>query len=341
MISRLDFNGPYQFRCAAELAQSVLEVSARRLFKGPRLPGWNWFVEVVTRMLQKQVASALDFRDIQEARCYLDSMLISSPALAGINIRQIEHEKFRGSWFSRKNAESPVTLLYFHGGGYSFYPRSYANFIAQITLAAKSRTFALDYRLTPEHRFPSQLNDALSAYQWLLDNGADPKRLVIAGDSAGGNLCLALLLAARSAGLRLPALAVALSPPTDFQTERIGNDQFDWINKRALLQWRDWFCDPEQRCDPLVSPVQADLRGLPPVYIQAGRGEALFETIEDFASYAKRQGADATLESWEDMNHNFQVFGPDAPQSVEALNRISEVIAQRVGSRKNEERVAC
>ena len=133
-----------------------------------------------------------------------------------------------------------ATVLYFHGGGYSFYPRAYANFIALITLAAKSRTFALDYRLSPEHRFPAQLEDALNAYRWLLETGVDPDHLVLAGDSAGGNLALALLLAARDSKLPLPALAIALSPPTDFETNHasiVRNQDSDWIDKRMLDQW--------------------------------------------------------------------------------------------------------
>ena len=341
MISRIDFRGPYQLRCAAELTQSVLEISARRMLKGPRRPAWNWFVEVTTRMLQKQVVSAFKFTDLEQSRQYLDSVVISSPALSAVSIRQVAHEKFKGSWFSAKDTEPPVTLLYFHGGGYSFYPKAYANFIAQITLAAKARTFALDYRLTPENRFPAQLNDALDAYQWLLKHGTEPEHLVVAGDSAGGNLTLALLLAAREAKLPLPALAFAISPPTDFESELLGGDEFDWISKAALFRWRDWFCDPAQRCNPLVSPVKADMRGLPPIYIQAGRAEVLYPSIQSFGSHAEALGANVTLETWEDMTHNFPVFGPDAPQSAEALKRIGEVVARCVGQGRNKVPVAC
>jgi acetyl esterase/lipase len=263
MNARVHFRGPprYRLRSAAELSQSVLEVSARRMLKGPRRPGWNWFVEVATRTLKKQVSSAFKMRDVKEARRYLDSMVTSSPALSEVNIRQVVHEKFRGSWFSGKNAEPRVTVMYFHGGGYSFYPRAYASFIAQITLAAKSRTFALNYRLSPEHRFPAQLEDALNAYRWLLENGTDPDNLVLTDDSAGGNLTFALLLAAR------------------------------------------------------------------------GRAEILYDSIQAFADRGKNPGADVVLETWENMNHDFQIFGLDAPQSAEALRRVGEVIDARIRAR--------
>lgn len=339
MVARIDFRGPmrYRIRSARELALSVLEVSARRVIKGPRLPGWGWYLEIATRALRRQVSIAFTMPDVEEARRYLDSLVINSPALTEVNIRQVVHEKFRGSWFSSKNEVAHAAVLYLHGGGYSFYPQAYASFIAQVTLAAKSRTFALDYRLTPEHRFPSQLDDALNAYRWLLDNGTDPGNLVLAGDSAGGNLSLSLLLQIRAEKLPMPALAIALSPPTNFDAEISGNEDFDWINKRALLHWRDWFCDPGQRRNPLVSPLWADLRGLAPVYIQAGRAEILYESIQAFADHARDQGADVVLEAWEGMNHNFQVFGPDVPQSAEALRRIGEVIAAKTATRQREE----
>jgi len=321
------------------LSRSVLEVSARRALNGPRLPGWNWFVELATQMLQRQTLAAIRMDDVKEARRYLDSTAISSPALSAVSITPVVQEKFRGTWFAGKNTEPQVSVLYFHGGGYSYYPQAYANFIALITLAAKSRTFALDYRLSPEHRFPTQLEDALNAYRWLLENGVDPDQLIFAGDSAGGNLTLALLLAAREAKLPLPALAVALSPPTDFETDLTGRGNFDWIEKRMLEQWADWFCDSAERRNPLVSPLWADLRGLPPIYIQAGRAEILHDSIQVFADRAQKQGADVVLEAWEDMTHDFQMFGPDSPQSAEALRRIGEVIDVRVRGQKNMEAV--
>ncbi len=343
MSARLTFSGPvrYRLRGMAQLSRSILEVSARRMLKGPRRPGWNWFAEVATRMLKRQVNTAMKISDVNESRRYLNSVTIRSPALSEVNIRPIVRPKFRGGWFFDKNGEPQATVLYLHGGGYSFYPRAYAGFIAQVTLTAKSRTFALDYRLTPEHRFPAQLEDALHCYRWLIESGIDPETLVLCGDSAGGNLALALVLAARDSNLPLPSLAVALSPPTDFDIDVFPNQEFDWITKTALLSWRDWFCDSAQRHDPLVSPLRADLRGLPPIYIQAGCCEILYNSIRTFADHARDQGADVLLEGWEDMTHDFQIFGPDVPQSGDALRRIGEVIAARVRGRGKKEMISC
>lgn len=335
MNAHVHFRGPlrYRLRCAVELLQAALEVSVRRAVKGPRLPNWNWFVELATQMLKRQTIAAFQMSDVKEARRYLDSVAIDSPALSEVSTTPVAREKFRGSWSAGKKTEASITMLYLHGGGYSFYPRAYANFIAMITLAAKSRTFALDYRLTPEHRFPSQLEDALNAYRWLLEKGADPENLIVAGDSAGGNLALALLLAARDSKLPLPALAIALSPPTDFEIDLTGDWEFDWIEKRMLQQWADWFCDGAERSNPLVSPIRADLSGLPPIYIQAGRAEILYDSIQAFADRAQQQRANVVLQTWPDMNHVFQMFGPDSPQSAEALRMIGQVIDEKVRAR--------
>jgi epsilon-lactone hydrolase len=340
MNARIHFRGPlrYRFRCAAEFSRSVLEVSARRALKGPRLPGWNWFVELATQILKRETLAAYRMSNVKEARRYLDSVAISSPALSEVSITPVVQEKFRGSWFAGKNTKPRVTVLYFHGGGYSFYPLAYANFIALFTLAAKSRTFALDYRLTPEHRFPAQLEDALNAYQWLLKD-TDPDSVIFAGDSAGGHLTLAVLLAVRKSQLPLPTMAVALSPPTDFEADLSGTWDCDWIEKRMLEQWADWFCDRAERRNPLVSPLRADLSGLPPIYLQAGRAEILFPSIQAFTDRAQKQGANVVLQAWGDMNHVFQIFGLDAPQSAAALRRIGEVIDVRVRGHKDRETV--
>ena len=349
MTARIKFRGPLRSRLrnAAGLAQSIFEVSARRALKGPRLPSWSWYVEVAAELAHRQTVAAFQMADVREARRFLDSVTIRMPELSRVNITPFVRDNFSGSWFGNKIDEGlpereRVTMLYLHGGGYSFYPQSYANFIALITQAAKSRTFALDYRLSPEHRFPAQLEDAVHAYRWLLETGVDREHLIVGGDSAGGNLALALLLAVREAKLPLPALMVALSPPTDFEvefleTELSGNPAHDWIDRKMLERWANWFCDEAARQNPLVSPIRADLRGLPPIYIQAGRAEILYPSIQTFVDRAKHQGADVALETWDEMTHDFQIFGPDSPQSAEALKRIGQVIDLRVrGATKRE-----
>lgn len=353
----MKFNGPpgAVARTLALINRSAVDVSLRRRLHGPRLPSWNWTVEFTTEMLRRQLQAAFLLPSVEETRRYLGCVVVNHPVLEQMSINSVAAAGVSGKWFtplgtvSASGETGPKRLpamLYFHGGGYSFAPESHANLIASITLAAQSRTFAADYRLSPEHRFPAQLEDALAAYRWLLEQeGVDPRELVVAGDSAGGNLALALLISVRDRQLPPPALAIALSPPTDFEqpaellpgsSSLLDNEPYDWISPQMLLRWADWFCRPDQRRDPLVSPVYADLRGLPPMYIQAGEAEIMYDSIRAFVARAQAQGVDVVLETWKDMNHDFQIFGPLVPQSAQALRRIGEVVAARVPAREQQ-----
>jgi acetyl esterase/lipase len=340
MNIRLQFSGPARYRAksAALLCRTISDVFLRRLRKGPQCASWNLAAEVGTEVMRRQLLAAFEMQDVQEARRYLDSIGVRSRALSKVSVTSVAGENFKGSWVVPKDIAPEVTIFYLHGGGYSFYPKSfYDNLAAMIALSAKAKIFALDYRLSPEYRYPAQLEDAWNAYRWLLSGETDPRQLVVVGDSAGGNLTLALLLWLRDSRLPLPALAVCLSPATDFGGDDTGapvSSEHDWITQPMALQWADWFCRPEQRSDPLVSPVNADLRGLPPIYVQAGGAEILLASIELFVRRGKEQGADVVLESWPAMNHDFQAFGDDVPQSAAAIRRIGEVIAAHM-LRKN------
>lgn len=336
MNVRLQFSGPARYRTmsAALLCRAAAAVWLRRLRKGPRCPAWNFAAEVSTEIAKRQLLTAFRMRDVNEARGYLDSVAVHSRALGQVSTTNVVQGDIKGSWVTPKNQDSAVTIFYLHGGGYAFYPKSfYDNLAAMIAFSARSKLFAADYRLSPEHKFPSQIEDAIKAYRWLLGEGVDPRRLVVAGDSAGGNLTLALLLSLRDLKLPLPALAICLSPATDFGDSGAGapeSSEYDWITQEMAMTWADWFCTGEQRSNPLVSPVNADLRGLPPMYIQAGGAEILLPSIQMFVQRAKGQGADVVLETWPAMNHDFQAFGEDVPQSAEAIRRIGEVVASRI-----------
>ncbi len=319
---------------AALLCRTTADVVLRRLRHGPACPEWNLAAELATELSRRQLLTAFDMPDLNNARSYLETLAIYSSALPKVSFTDVSQDKFKGAWITPRNPDFSQTILFLHGGGYAFYPKNYYNNLgAMIALSAESRIFALDYRLAPEHRFPSQLTDATNAYLWLLESGVDPSQLVVLGDSAGGNLTLALLLSLRDSKLPLPALAVCLSPATDFEGKGIGappSSELDWITQKMAMKWADWFCSPEQRCDPLVSPLNANLRGLPPIYIQAGGAEILLPSIELFVQRAREQGADVVLETWPSMNHDFQAFGYDVPQSAEAIRRIGAVIASRI-----------
>lgn len=315
------------------LGRSIAEVCLRRLLKGPRSPAWNLATEIGTEILKRQLLAAFEMPDLNAARSYLDSLVFESGVTSKVSISSVVQDDFRGSWYVPEAAASDVMILYLHGGGYSFNPKGLRDLTALISLSANAPAFALDYRLSPEYRFPAQLVDATNSYRWLLSNKIASSNIVVAGDSAGANLTLALLLSLRDSKLPLPALAICLSPATDFETEVLdppGDSGLDWINPHMAAKWADWFCTPNERGNPLISQLKADLRSLPPIYIQAGGSEILLAGIQAFVDRAKGQGAEIALEIWPEMNHDFQVLGPNVPQSAEAVRRIGEVIDERI-----------
>ncbi len=309
---------------------STLVVVLRRLLRGPRFPNWTWALETTTHFMKAQTSAAHRMADYREARAFEDALIFTSPVLERVRTEPVDLP-VRGQWFYPDNLSGSRTVLYLHGGGFTFYIKTHQALIAQVALAAQARTFALDYPLIPEESFPAQLDAAVAAYAWLLESGVRPEQLVIAGDSAGGNLSITLLLALKARGLPLPALAVCLCPWTDLSNPGESmrtNAANDWIEPVMARHWADLYCKNSDPNNPLVSPAQADLRGLPLVYIQAGSAEILYDMICAFASRAAQQGAPVQLEVWQNMPHDFQAFGDLLPESQQALRRIGEVIRE-------------
>jgi acetyl esterase/lipase len=324
----------YRFRNVLLLLWVSFLVMMSRLRHGPRLSGWTWVVETTTTFLRLQERVAFGLPTIAHQREYMDALVARSSELAHMQIEAVEAGGVKGRWFVPRTAAGASVVLYLHGGGYAFSIRAHDNLIAFVALAAQARTFALDYRLTPEHPFPAQLEDAQAAYHWLLSSGIAPQHIVIAGDSAGGNLALTLLLVLRDAQQPLPGLAVCLCPWTDMDSSSRSlkeKEPYDWMEQRMIMQWAEWYCRGTDPQNPLVSPVHADLRGLPPIYIQAGDAELLIDMIRMFVRKAQEQGIPISLEVWKQMNHVFQAYGTITPQSKEALLRIGEVIQQVIG----------
>ena len=232
-------------------------------------------------------------------------------------------------WIHTPGASPERVLFYLHGGGYTIGSIRTHRFLMQnLGRASGSTVLGVDYRLAPEHPFPAAVDDAVTAWKWLLAQGVEARRCVIGGDSAGGGLTLATLLRLRDRGGSLPAAAVCLSPWTDLASavgarETKHGDPMvtsDALDKMARAYLGD--TDPQ---DPLASPVFADLAGLPPLLIQVGTGEHLLEDSTVLAERAVDAGVDTTLEKWDDMIHVFQFF-PSLPQSSQAIETIGEFV---------------
>ncbi len=233
-----------------------------------------------------------------------------------------------GEWIERNDgAGDPAagrTLLYLHGGGYSFCsPRTHRPITLQLAAAAEARSFVPDYRLAPEHPFPAAVEDAVAAYRQLRAAGTPARRIVVAGDSAGGGLALAMLLSLRDAGEALPAGAVLFSPWTDLActgASLVGNDASDVMFRGdSISRGAARYLGGAPATNPLASPLYADLGGLPPLFIQASDSEVLLDDSTRLAAKAGEAGVRVSYRAWRRLPHVWQLFTPFLPEARAAL----------------------
>jgi monoterpene epsilon-lactone hydrolase len=236
-------------------------------------------------------------------------------------------------WIEPPNMESGV-ILYLHGGCYALGSiNSHRELISRIARSAKVCTLALNYRLAPENPCPAGLDDATSTYQWLITQGFDPSQIILAGDSAGGGLALAVLLALCDAGKTFPAGAVCISPWTDLAMTGASiqsKANFDCIlNPGVLTNYAKAYSGEFDRTSPLISPFYADLKDLPPLLIQVGTDEVLLDDAVRFAQKAESAGVNVTLEIYNKMFHVFHTV-PFLPETKRAPGKISEFVSKNI-----------
>jgi acetyl esterase/lipase len=232
------------------------------------------------------------------------------------------------------NADGAV-LLYLHGGGYVVgSARTGAHLAVELARRAGARTVSLDYRLAPEDPFPAAVDDAVAAYRELLDSGVSPERLVLAGESAGGGLVVAALVAGRAAGLPRPAAAVVLSPWVDLtlagQSMRTRRAADPLFTPERLTTLADHYLGDQDRSAALASPVHADLTGLPPLLVQVGSHEILLDDAVRLAGQAGAHDVNVTLDIWAGVPHVFQNFTGALDEADQALDQAGEFLARHL-----------
>ncbi len=238
-------------------------------------------------------------------------------------------------WITTDDSSEQRVVLYLHGGGYiSGSPQTHRSVIGEIARATGARVLAPDYRLAPEAPYPAALEDAWTVYWWLLQQGVRPEQLVVAGDSAGGGLTIALLVALRDAGLPLPAGAVCLSPWFDLAlaSESIHrNAASDYLNPQIIRSAAYMYLADRDPRTPLASPLYADLHGLPPLLLQAGTAEMLLDDSKRFARRASAAGVQVEIELWENMVHVWHFLFLIEPQARQAIQRIGCFVRRQMG----------
>ncbi len=277
-------------------------------------------------------------RDVKAARALTARVPFRAKLKRGWRIRAGHGAALKGEWIEPKapnHAARQRCILYFHGGAYiAMSARTHRSVTSRLAVRSNTSLFALDYRLAPEYPFPAALEDALAAYRALIAAGIEPTRLVLAGDSAGGGLALALLVALRDRHEQLPAAALLFSPWTDLAAT---GDSIAVNDASDALLFGSWIA-PEARhylgetpaTNPLASPYYAELNGLPPLFIQVSDSEVLLDDSRRVFENAKKVGVEATLQIWRGVPHGWQIFAPVLPEARAALREASAYIAARL-----------
>lgn len=275
-------------------------------------------------------------QSVEEARSMYDKARYVFPVPEGVGVEEAAIGGISAEAHTPPDHGAGV-LLYLHGGGYAIgSPASHRHLIGALAAASRTRAYALDYRLAPENPFPAALDDAVAGYRGLLASGVSPASIAIAGDSAGGGLTVATLLAVRDAGEPLPAAGVCISPWTDLTitagSYRTHAKRDPLVFEEDIKRWGEAYLGDADPRAPLASPLFADLAGLPPLLVQVGSEEVLLDDSVRLVERAKKAGVDASLEVWDDMIHVWHWFGEYLDEAAAGVDRIGKFLAGRLSA---------
>jgi monoterpene epsilon-lactone hydrolase len=271
---------------------------------------------------------------VEEARAGFEQVASMFPVDADIKREVVIAGGVKAEWVSVPDADAGRAVLYLHGGGYVIGSiDTHRSLAARLSRASKARVLVIDYRLAPEHPHPAAVDDSVAAYRWMLGQGLKPARIAVAGDSAGGGLTVATLVAIRDAKLPLPGAGACLSPWVDLEgigesmTTRAGVDPI--VQKAGLLQMAAACLGGKDPRTPLAAPLYADLSGLPPLLIQVGTAETLLDDASRLAERARKAGVTVSYEPWERMIHVWHLFAPMLDEGQQAIDRIGEFVRKQ------------
>jgi monoterpene epsilon-lactone hydrolase len=288
--------------------------------------------ELATRLarLWKPMIDAANEASLEEMRAAYEALHAQFSPPEGVVVRPVN----AGGVPSLTAGPQPARLLYLHGGGHIMGSAfGYRPLAGALALEAEAGALVPDYRLAPEHPFPAGLEDAQRAYTWMLEQGHEPEQITVAGDSSGGGLAVSLMLTLRDQGLPLPGSAVLLCPGLDLTGGTLelgppGEPLTDAILEQ-MQRGVDAYLQGHSIDDPLVSPLKADLTGLPPMLVQAGTGDMVRPDAQLLADRARAHGVDVRLELYPVATHVFQIFWTFLPEASDALHQAGEFVKAR------------
>ena len=286
-------------------------------------------LQQIVQMLKAQPIAG--HPSVTETRAGFEQMAGLFPVDADVKCEPVNAGGIKAEWVTAPGTDAGRAVLYLHGGGYVIGSiNTHRSLAARISRAANARVLIIEYRLAPEHPFPAAVEDSVAAYRWMVSTGLKASRITVAGDSAGGGLTVATLVAIRDAKLALPGAGVCLSPWVDL--EGLGDSMkskaaVDPIVQRdGLVEMAKHYLAGKDPRSPLAAPLYADLAGLPPLLIQVGTAETLLDDSTRIAERARKAGVKVTLEPWENMIHVLQIFAPMLDEGQNAIEKIGEFI---------------
>jgi monoterpene epsilon-lactone hydrolase len=276
-----------------------------------------------------------DSLDVAQSRAQMEALTANPQLPDGVEFEVTSAADVPAEWVTLPGSDPVKVILYLHGGGYVIGSiDTHRGLTARIAEASATRVLSIDYRLAPEAPFPAAVEDATTAYAYLLENGVAPENIAIGGDSAGGGLTFATLVSLKDQGQPLPAAAFALSPWVDL--EGLGDSMESraaadpGIQRESLVRFAELYLAGADPRNPLAAPLYADLNGLPPVLIQVGTAETLLDDSVRMADRLRDAGGSVELQQYEDLIHVFQAFAPIVPEAVEAIGKIGDFVKRHL-----------
>ena len=289
----------------------------------------NTQLDAVIEMLSSR--DSLENPTVEDSRERFEQFARAVGGDTPASVRRVDADGVPADLVSAGGPSSGKAILYLHGGGYVIgSSATHRELASRLSVAADADVLTIDYRLAPENPFPAPVEDAVTAYKWLIGQGCDPAGVAIAGDSAGGGLTVATLVSLRDQDIPLPACGVCLSPWVDMEgigdsmTSRAALDPM--VQREGLVAMAGTYLGGADPRTPLAAPLYADLHGLPPLLIQVGTSETLYDDATRLAERAEAAGVETCFESWEEMIHVWHLFAPMLDEGQRAIERIGEFV---------------